>query len=363
GDLPSATALAQLRRRWTTFFVLGSYDQPQRMYAARGVLAGDGTVLGVIEVSRDVSDAQALLNTLRLVLVAAGCLALVAALVASLLFARQMVRPLRDIESATQVIAGGDFSRRLDVTSGDEIGRLAASINTMAADLARLDASRRAFLAKVSHDLRTPLTAIKGLVANLQDTAPEDMQPSLATVDEQTERLVRLVNDLLTLSRLQRGELSLRRTRVDLTNAAEQATLLVAGKASRMGISLDLDLADSLAPVSADPDRLQQVIINLLDNAFKVTPAGGTIQVKTASSGSEVTFTVLDSGLGVTDEVAARAFEPYFSSTGGAGLGLTIAREIVTAHGGRIWLVSRAGEGAECGFALPQSTDVGSPDR
>ncbi len=353
GELPSGVALAQLRRRWTTFLVLGSYDQPHRLYAGRSVLAADGTVLGVVEVSRDVSDTQALLSTLRLVLVATGGLALGAALVASLLFARQMTRPLRDIESATRSIAGGDFSRRLEVTSGDEIGRLAASINHMAADLARLEGARREFIAKVSHDLRTPLTAIKGLVVNLQDVAPEETQPALATVDEQTDRLVRLVNDLLTLSRLQRGELCLHLAEVDLIEVARSATSLVAEKARRLGISLDLDLPDSLPPISGDTDRLQQVMINLLDNALKETPAGGTVHVRAAGSGSEASVTIADTGSGLTEEVSARAFEPYFSGTGGTGLGLTIAREIIAAHGGRIWLKCHVNGGAEAGFALP----------
>ena len=278
---------------------------------------------------------------------------MVAAFIASLLFARRIVRPLRDIEAATHDIAGGDFDRRLEVTSRDEIGRLSASINAMAADLARLDASRRTFLAKVSHDLRTPLTAIKGLIVNLQDSAPGEMQPSLVTMDEQTDRLIRLVNDLLTLSRLQRGALSLRLTCVDLSDVARSAASLVSGKAGRMGISLDLDLAGDVSSVVADPDRLQQVVVNLLDNALRVTPAGGTILIRTASGEGEASLAVLDRGTGLTAEVAARAFEAYYSGLGGAGLGLTIAREIVAAHGGRIWLTGRPEGGAECGFALP----------
>ena len=202
GSLPSSTALAELSFRRPTLFLAASHDLPGRRYAARPVTAADGTVLAVVEVSRDLGDVRAFLAVLRLVLIGSGAVALVVALAASLLLARRMTRPLRGAEAATQAIAAGDFSRRLAVTSEDEIGRLTAGINHMASDLSRLEASRREFIAKVSHDLRTPLTAIKGFIVNLQDSAPPESQPTLATMDEQADRLIRLVDDLLAASRL-----------------------------------------------------------------------------------------------------------------------------------------------------------------
>jgi signal transduction histidine kinase len=354
GLLPSSAALAELGYRRPTLFLTARQDLPDRLYAARPVMSADGAALAVVEVSRDVSDVQTFLSVLRLVLAGAGGLALVAALIASLLLARQMARPLRQMETATRAIAAGDFDRRLAITRADEIGRLAASVNRMAADLAHLEAARREFIAKVSHDLRTPLTAIKGFVVNLQDVAPDELQPSLATMDEQTDRLIRLVDDLLTLSRLQRGDLHLRRAETDVAAVARSAATIAGEKARRLGIALSLDLADDLPPLSGDADRLQQVVVNLLDNALRATSAGGTVRVQAAASKDEVTLTVTDEGRGLTAEEAARAFEPYFRGPGGgAGLGLTIAREIVIAHGGRIWLKSRPEGGAEAGFALP----------
>jgi signal transduction histidine kinase len=265
-----------------------------------------------------------------------------------------MTRPLREIEHATRAIASGEFDRRLNITSDDEIGRLATSVNQMAIDLARLEAARREFIAKISHDLRTPLTAIKGLATNLQDTAPDGMQASLATIDEQTDRMIRLVNDLLTLSRLQRGELRLHRTEIDLVAVAHSASVMISEKARRMGVALAVDLPDQSPPVHADTDRLQQVALNLLDNALKATSPGGTVEICLVHTGSEATFTVTDNGRGLTEEEADRAFEPYFRGAGGgAGLGLTIAREIVDAHGGRIWLQVRPEGGAVAGFSLP----------
>jgi signal transduction histidine kinase len=357
GPLPSSAALAEVGYRRPSLFLAASHDLPDRLYAARPVTGSDGTALAVVEVSRDVGEFQAFSGALRLVLAGAGGLALVAALVASLLLARPLTQPLRQMEATTQAIATGDLSRRLPVTSQDEIGRLADSINHMAADLDRLEAARREFIAKISHDLRTPLTAIKGFVVNLQDTAPDDMQTSLATMDEQTDRLIRQVNDLLALSRLQRGELRLRIAATNLSDMTRSAASLVADRAMRRGVSLVLDLPDDLPPVQADADRLQQVVVNLLDNALKFTPAGGQVRVRIEAGDGVMLFVVLDDGRGLVGEDAVRAFEPYYRGPGGgAGLGLTIAREIVAAHQGQIWLKARPEGGAEAGFSLPSET-------
>jgi signal transduction histidine kinase len=320
--------------------------------------------LGVVEVSRDTAEVERLLAALRLILIGAGSLTLIAALVASALLARQVTRPLSQMESVTRAIASGDFSRRLAARSDDEIGRLAVSINQMAADLARLEAARREFTAKISHDLRTPLTAIKGFVVNLQDSAPDDLQDTLATMDEQTDRLIRLVNDLLTLSRLQQGALHLRCTEIDLAAVARSAAAIAREKARRLGIALTAELLDGLPTVHADPDRLQQVTVNLLDNALQATPPGGQVQVSVFTVESGVALTVTDNGQGLTIEEATHAFEPFVHGTGGgAGLGLTIAREIVIAHGGRIWLTPRHEGGAEAGFALPWTPSQAKPEQ
>jgi signal transduction histidine kinase len=364
GRLPSSVTLAELRYRRPTLFILGSQDLPNRLYVARPSPptgeSGGGQVLAVVEISRDVSEIGAFLGVLRLILAGAGGLLLAVSLGASLLLARQMTRPLRQMELATRAIAAGDFDRRLDVAPdsgvrGDEIGRLAASVNQMAADLAHLEAARRDFIARVSHDLRTPLTAIKGFVVNLQDMAPAAMQPSLATMDEQADRLIRLVDDLLALARLQRGELRLRRAPIDLAAVARSAAAVAGEKAGRLGIALALDLPQAGPELVADADRLQQVAVNLLDNALRATPAGGTVRICVAADGQDATLTVVDGGQGLTAEEAEHAFEPYVRGPGGgAGLGLAIAREIVAAHGGRIWLVGRPQGGAEAGFALPR---------
>ncbi|HSJ57119.1 MAG TPA: HAMP domain-containing sensor histidine kinase, partial [Anaerolineae bacterium] len=296
---------------------------------------------------------EGFLDMARLVLAGAGVTALAASLAAGLLLVRQVARPVREVEAATRAIAAGDFERRLVARRDDEIGRLAKSVNQMAADLARLEAARRDFIARISHDLRTPLTAIKGLAINMQDAAPEEMVPALVMVDEQTDRLIRLVDDLLTLSRLQRGEMRLRRERVELAAVARSVTALALPQSERRGVSFEVALDPAAEPVVGDADRLQQVVVNLVDNALRVTEPGGHVRVTVEARVGETALVVTDDGPGLTEEEAARAFEPYARGVGGgAGLGLTIAREIVAAHGGRIWLRARDEGGAEAGFAL-----------
>lgn len=357
GPLPSGVALAELAYRRTSLFVAASRDLPGRRYAARAVAGPDGTASAVVEVSRDVGELYSFLRVLRLVLAGATALALAVTLVVSVGLARRVTRPLRQVEAVTRDIAHGDFSRRLEPRPADEIGRLTASVNQMADDLARLEASRREFLARVSHDLRTPLTAIKGMVINLQDSAPVEMQPALATIDEQADRLVRLVDDLMLAARLQRGEIRLRRTAVDLADLARRAIAVAETKAGRRGVSLELDLpagAAAVRPVSGDPDRLQQAVLNLLDNALRAAPTGSAVEVRVRSVPGEAILTVSDGGPGVAPEVDGRAFEPYVRGPGGgAGLGLAITRDILAAHQGRVWLRNRPEGGAEAGIALP----------
>jgi signal transduction histidine kinase len=358
GPLPSRAALAALGGRRPTLFVTASYDGPGRMFVARPVVAQDGGLIAVIEVSRDQGEVEGFLDMARLVLAGAGVTALAASLAAGLLLVRQVARPVREVEAATRAIAAGDFERRLAIRRDDEIGRLAKSVNQMAADLARLEAARRDFIARISHDLRTPLTAIKGLAINMQDAAPEEMVPALVMVDEQTDRLIRLVDDLLTLSRLQRAEMRLRRERVDLGDVARSVAALALPQSERRGVSFEVALDPAAEPVVGDADRLQQVVVNLVDNALRVTEPGGHVRMTVEPRVGETALVVTDDGPGLSEEEAARAFEPYARGVGGgAGLGLTIAREIVAAHGGRIWLRARDEGGAEAGFALPASTD------
>jgi signal transduction histidine kinase len=263
------------------------------------------------------------------------------------------------MELVTRRIAAGDLDVRLDNypvdgRPADEVGRLAQSIDHMAARLKHLEAARAQFIGEISHDLRTPLAAIKGLLINLIDTAGPDERLALEIAERETDRLIRLVNQLLDFSRWQGGQLELDRQAVDVGAVARDAVALCEVRASHRNVALSAEIPSDLPQVSADADRLQRVILNLLDNAIRFTPGGGQVTLTVKRDGAEIEVSVQDTGRGMSEGDRACAFEPYYRGEGGgAGLGLTIARAIVEAHGGQMGVESVPGQGSRVWFTLP----------
>jgi signal transduction histidine kinase len=353
GPQPSQAALTELRYRGPTVFTQPSSDLPHRRYAARSVVAGDRAI-GVVEVSRSTLVSDQFLTSLRTILLVAILVSVVLSLLAGVILARGLSRPVRDMERVTRRIAAGDLDARLGSYPPDEMGRLAQSINHMAMRLKGLESARARFISEISHDLRTPLTAIKGLLVNLIDDSEPDERASLEIAERETDRLIRLVNQLLDFSRWQGGRLELTRRLVDIGGIARDAVGLSAGRAHHRNVSLKTDISQGLPMVSADPDRLQRVILNLLDNGIKFTPGGGQVTLIVRQEEEAIEISVQDTGPGMSEEERARAFEPYYRGEGGGtGLGLSIARAIVEAHGGRMDIESGATHGSRVWFTLP----------
>jgi signal transduction histidine kinase len=353
GPQPSRAALIELQYRSPTAFTQPSRDLPQRRYAARAIGAG-GHTIGVVEVSRSFQAGERFLLALRRILLVALIAAAAVSTLVSMFLARRLSGPIRDVEQATRRIAAGDLEVRLDRYPADELERLAASINHMTGQLQQLEATRTQFMGEISHDLRTPLTAIKGMLVNLIDAAGPDERASLEVAEQETDRLIRLVNQLLDFTRWQAGQLTLSRRPVDVGDVARAAVTLVEDRARHRDLTLSTDIPPHLPVVSADPDRLQRVILNLLDNAVKFTPGGGFVALTVFERDSEVEVAVQDTGRGMDEQERENAFEPYYRGQGGGtGLGLTIARAIVEAHGGRMGIESTAGQGTRAWFALP----------
>jgi signal transduction histidine kinase len=354
-----------LRYRGPTLFTPASRDLPGRRYAARVIAVGDPQdreIIGVVEVSRSTLATERFLSTLRRILLAALAAGLAMSALVSALLGRRLSAPIRDMEAATRRIAGGDLAVRLDHSAPDEIGRLAEGINHMAQQLKELEATRTRFISEVAHDLRTPLTGIKGLLVNLIDASGPDEAASLKIAEEETDRLIRLVNQLLDFSRWQAGRLELNTRPVDVGAVASSAVALCQERARHRDLTLKAEIPQDLPAVSADPDRLGRVILNLLDNAVKFTPAGGQVTLSVVartsllrdSTNGEIEVCVEDTGRGMTQEEQEHAFEAYYrGQRGGTGLGLSIARAIVEAHGGQMGLESQAGRGSRVWFRLP----------
>ncbi len=278
--------------------------------------------------------------------------AAVLALILVQLLARGMTKPLREMAAAAQTIAKGRYGLRVTATSRDEVGELARAFNAMAADLGEVDRQRRELVANVSHELRTPITALRAVLENVVDGVSTPDPVTLGTALAQTERLGRLVAQLLDLSRLDSGARPIELEDVELGPLCEQA--LREAALTRDGVTARCEVPEGLS-VRADPDLLAQVLANLLDNAVRHSPERGVVVLAAASEGAGVRLRVADQGPGIPVEDRARAFERFSrldagraADEGGAGLGLAIVKEIVELHGGSI----RVEEGAGCRIAV-----------
>ncbi|XVQ87713.1 DUF4153 domain-containing protein [Microbispora siamensis] len=267
-------------------------------------------------------------------------IAVVLALIMVQLLARGMIRPLREMAAAAQTIAKGRYGLRVSATSRDEVGELARAFNAMAADLAEVDRQRRELVANVSHELRTPITGLQAVLENVVDgVTPPDLD-TLGTALAQTQRLGRLVAQLLDLSRLDSGARLIEPEELDLASLCRQAV-------SEAALARDeVTVVSAVTPgtaLSADAALLAQVLANLLDNAVRHSPSGGTVRVEARPAGPNLEISVTDDGPGIPPAERARVFERFSrldagraADAGGAGLGLAIAKEIVELHGGSI---------------------------
>lgn len=277
-----------------------------------------------------------------------GTTAMLVALITSQILAHGMTSPLREMTAAARAMARGDYSRRVQSTSRDEVGELAAAFNTMAAELATADRRRRELIANVSHELRTPITALRGLLENIVDGVATAEPQTLVTALAQTERLSRLVAELLDLSRLDAGVVPLNLVEVDVAAFLGDAVREAEVTATGSGRDVTFDLATPGMPVllRADPGRLHQVLANLLDNAARYSPPGGTVSVCAQAQPNGVVIDVTDQGTGIPADRRAAVFERFTRGEraggregrqdGGTGLGLAIARWIVELHRGSI---------------------------
>ena len=273
---------------------------------------------------------------------------------------RRLTEPVRALTRATEDVAAGRYDVEIPEARGhDEIALLTERFSGMVAKLAEAEQLKRSFLMSVSHELRTPLTAIRGHVEALREgivTEPEQIDASLDIVAAETDRLERLVGDVLDLAKLQAHRFTVRREEVDLERVLDQAYGAFTEEARRREIDYRVSGKDEAPVIVSDGDRVLQVITNLLSNAFRWTPDGGRIELQLATSNGAVAVDVLDTGPGVPPAQRRRIFEAFVSDdVNGTGLGLPIARELAVALGGAIELESKTGSGSRFRLVLPVS--------
>jgi len=339
----------------------------QVLYAAAPIRAQNGEVAGLVYLATPLPAGGLPLN-LALELLGAAVAATLLASAAGTWIARRISLPIEEIDRAAERVSAGDLNRPVDVQSEiSELAGLAQSFNEMTSSLNRSIQAKNAFIADVTHELRTPLTVIKGTIETLEDGALDDRQGRTALLDSmhrETDRLIRLVNDLLVLTRADAGSLRLNLQAVDLCELAFARGEHLAGLAAQNGVKI-LVSGPAIARARADPDRVAQVLDNILDNALRYSPRGSTVQVLVAVREGSVFCEVSDAGPGIPAQHLPFVFERFYRAdssrdrkSGGAGLGLAIVKSLVTAMGGNVSASSVEGQGAKLYFSLPAATQL-----
>lgn len=323
--------------------------------------AGDGAVIYAVKRSPGgFFGAVRFLRDFWWQLVVAGAIAAAIALFMARWLARGMTQPLRDMAVAARRMETGDYAQRVDTTSRDEVGQLAAAFNRMGAELQQVEQLRRDLVGNVSHELKTPISALRAHLENLLDGVEQPDTRTLQIMLAQSERLGRLVEQLLDLSRIESGDVPLQREELSLGPLVREVLSEIEVSRADRDVHLEGDISAEVPPVYADRERVHQVLFNLLDNAVRFTPPGGQVRVTAERHNGSVDIHVADTGPGIPPEHLPRLFERFFRvdparsrDDGGTGIGLAIARSVVEAHGGRIWADSEPGKGSVFTFELP----------
>jgi len=315
--------------------------------------------------------ARSLNGSMFTLIMEALALGLVISVLLSFLLSKTMVNPLQRLTDGIEQVARGDFSRKLEVTSEDEIGQLTESFNVMAqqlestiADLEKAEQQRKDFVANVSHELRTPLTNIKSYAETLADGVgglpPETEQKFLRVILNESDRMAHILRDLLTLSRFDSGRSGLRLAAFPFAKAVDDTCQAILMDAQNHAHTVELDVPEGLPEVRADRERIMQVMMNIVSNAIKYTPDGGRIRISAGQEGDKVWMEVDDNGIGIPESDRDRIFERFYRvdkarsrQSGGTGLGLSIAQEIMNRHEGRLYLVDKAEPGLTIRMELP----------
>ncbi|HEX9818128.1 MAG TPA: HAMP domain-containing sensor histidine kinase [Methylomirabilota bacterium] len=287
--------------------------------------------------------------------------ALALALVATALIALRITRSLRRLSAATAAVAAGSFREPIPVAGRDEVAVLARSFNTMADRLRQHDELKEEFFATLSHELRSPITSVREAAHLLADGIPGPLVPKqlrlVEIIRRSTDRLLRLVNQILDVSRLRAGLLPLEYAPVDLARLLARVVDELRPRADEAGVALERERVGTRFTVMGDEDRLVQVVVNLLANALRFTPAGGRVIARVVDAADECEIQIEDTGVGIPASELPHIFEAYRQAhlgKGGTGLGLAIVRGLVQAHGGRVTAESQPGKGSRFTVLLPR---------
>jgi two-component system sensor histidine kinase BaeS len=277
----------------------------------------------------------------------------IVAILLSVLFSKKLTNPIKNLDSATEAVMEGNLKKRVAVSGNDEIGRLSETFNKMAQRLELQESFRRKLISNVAHELRTPLGAMRSEMEGIMDDIVPLDKRQIQSLYEETGRLRHILEGIEDLAEAEASSVTLEKQPVELKPFLTHIVERFSGLFREKGVSIELECADTIM-INADPEKLSQVVINLLSNALKATEASGYVRMKIGRNASEVFMEVEDTGIGIKQEDLPFIFERFYKvSEGGLGLGLTIVKELIEAHGGRIEVKSEFGKGSAFTVFIP----------
>lgn len=347
-----------------SYFELGTLGGvcSQRYYTyARPLYDADSQLVGYVFASADSAAMGVFISDMFSSFVLSAGLMLLVASVLSILLTSRLTTPLRRIAAAARKFGGGDFSVRVPVEGDDEVAQLAQTFNNMARSLETIDSSRSSFMGNIAHELRTPMTTIKGFIDGMLDgTIPDELrQHYLGLVSQEVGRLTRLIQNMLDISKLEAGEYRVNAQSYDIWESITGVVFSAEQRIQNQHVEIQ-GLAPTRTMVYADQDLVYQVVYNILDNAIKFTPEGGYIRFSVKKSGGMVTVSIRNSGQGIGADALPFVFERFYKedksrglNARGSGLGLHICKILVGLSGGKIWAESEEGQWCQFNFTLP----------
>ncbi len=344
---------------------IGKAENGEKIMAvSRAITDSGGIEIGAIRVMTVIDEIDNQIRTLSFLMALAFIFVMGIIFYSNRFFIRSIITPVKEINEATKLIASGNLDVRIEKQYNDEIGDLSDSINTMATEIAAADKMKNDFISTISHELRTPLTSIKGwgetLTLGNSDDVDELTRKGLQVIVKEASRLEGFVEELLDFSRLQSGRMTLRLTKTDVLAELMETLFTFTERAMREGYSVKYNIPDNPSVTNADPNRLKQVFMNILDNALKYSRPGSSIFVKAEFIKKDeknfVKILIVDQGCGISAEDLPHVKEKFYKanmSVRGSGIGLAVTNEIVNLHGGSLDIDSVEGKGTMVSITLP----------
>ncbi|MBP2032248.1 signal transduction histidine kinase [Clostridium algifaecis] len=331
----------------------------EKLLCVSSPLASSGNIEGVIRFVTSLSGVDSIIKKIAIMLIFIGLIVILIAGLISIGISNTITRPIREVTDMAKKMAKGRFNERVKKQRDDEIGHLLDALNFMADEIIKNEKLKNEFIASISHELRTPLTSIKGWATTMRTGSLDDKQEimdGLEIIEKESDRLTKMVEELLDFSKFISGKITLKRDYIHVKNTIGYIQKQMSFRASRNKLNFEVDVVDDIPIILMDEDRIKQLLTNLLDNAFKFTKEGGHVKLKVWSENEELIIIVKDDGIGIPKDELPRVTEKFFkgkSDKSSNGIGLSICKEIVEMHNGKLVINSEVGNGTEVKVSIP----------